>query len=297
MATIDARPTTIQQGGRVIARSHPDAAKAASRAARDPRRLGHRGLRRPHDHQWQDRGLGRPADQRAVGVLVTGQPRRRGREPPGDGRGRGADHRRSPAPSPRGTTSTCACSGPTSDASSDQVLWSAIRNSTQELQFERTGVRRRSDVRRRSSPRTRPRDAPRAQAGQPAPALPYPDMDAYRLLKVATEVFMMVKCGVAIDPDQLRPAVPGRRPGRGGPPPRHRRPVPDRPGAALAQLHRGVRLGATGQGRSRTAFTLPYLAVIRRRLGDRAWPTARPSSGGLRRASCATSSPTRACSS
>ena len=38
-------------------------------------------------------------------------------------------------------------------------------------------------------------------------ALPFPDMDAYRVLKIATECFLMMNCGVFIPPERLRALV------------------------------------------------------------------------------------------
>jgi hypothetical protein len=78
----------------------------------------------------------------------------------------------------------------------DQALWSVIRVSTQALSFERyekfiDGVfclpgpfgQSRKDVNALARSR----------------GMPFPDMDPYRLLKVATEVFMRVNCGVFFD--------------------------------------------------------------------------------------------------
>ena len=44
------------------------------------------------------------------------------------------------------------------------------------------------------------RDAFQAAHQSPRHALPFPDVESYRLLKAATEAFLMVDCGVALDP-------------------------------------------------------------------------------------------------
>ena len=88
-------------------------------------------------------------------------------------------------------------------------------------------------------------------------ALPFPNVDRYRLLKAATEVFLMIHCGVDLD-DFTR-----RRPGRGEPP---------------AQPHggagrpRGSRCATTSSrvaaGEGEFLDVLPYLGLIRLQLRD-----------------------------
>jgi hypothetical protein len=90
-----------------------------------------------------------------------------------------------------------------------QALWVAIRNSTGALEFNEYndfidlvlcapeddvmagGSDELTDARRRVRKLARRR------------ALPFADVDAYRVLKVATEVFMQMRCGVTIDEDDL----------------------------------------------------------------------------------------------
>src|SRR5215470_2028848 len=76
-------------------------------------------------------------------------------------------------------------------ATADQSLWVAIRNSTDALGFENyadfiepimCGA---------------PQGARFSQVNQRV-QLPFPDAEPYRLLRVATEVFMMANCGVVI---------------------------------------------------------------------------------------------------
>jgi len=78
---------------------------------------------------------------------------------------------------------------------SDQMLWVVIRKSADGLAFEKyinfiepimCGTPSISGV-----------TATDLQRGR---ALPFPDIEPYRLLKVATEVFMMAQCGCVVDP-------------------------------------------------------------------------------------------------
>jgi hypothetical protein len=81
--------------------------------------------------------------------------------------------------------------------SDDQAFWVAIRNSTSALSFERYRAfvdnimcgRGGLDVSSKGQLNSLDRRR----------ALPYPDVDASRLLKVATEFLMMSRCGVRID--------------------------------------------------------------------------------------------------
>src|SRR6266516_4613971 len=82
----------------------------------------------------------------------------------------------------------------------DQALWVVIRNSTNELSFNKyaefmdivmcpPGVdAREREARERVDKLSRMR------------SLPFPDVEIYRLLKVATEVFLLVNCGVFVKP-------------------------------------------------------------------------------------------------
>jgi len=90
---------------------------------------------------------------------------------------------------------------------SDEALWVVIRNSATALAFQKyvsfidpimccPGT-----LDYTCSPATKDDCAlpPLSQRR----ALPFPDMDAYRVLKVATECFLMMNCGVYVTPDQL----------------------------------------------------------------------------------------------
>jgi hypothetical protein len=262
MATIEAHPAIIQQGGRVALEAFPTTARANTRVV------------------WEIEGFGAPTatgDTTAVWDVPSGQ------QPAeylvtatfvdkSDGRPANDDasERVEVVATPLGPGGdvTVRMQRAAVDTTPDQILWVAIRNTTRELLFDEykqfIDEVMCGDV---------PEDAPPGTGRElwrvgRRRALPYPDVDAYRLLKVATEVFMMVKCGVAIDPDhpdlpfqELDLAAESRRLG-------------------IDDLSQGdverrwldfieeIRVGATGQVRSGTAFTLPYLAVIRRRLGD-----------------------------
>jgi hypothetical protein len=87
---------------------------------------------------------------------------------------------------------------------SDQTLWVAIRNSTNALGFENYSrfmdrvmcgewIDRADAQSGRRDTRHKLRKVTRRTA------LPFPNVDQYRLLKAATEVFLMIHCGVNLD--------------------------------------------------------------------------------------------------
>lgn len=90
--------------------------------------------------------------------------------------------------------------------SDDQALWLAIRNSTEALSYR--DYARFIDL-ILAAP-VGPRDGEDWLANlSPRRALPFPDVDPYRLLKVATEVFMMMRCGVILgDEHTSLPGIP-----------------------------------------------------------------------------------------
>ena len=90
-------------------------------------------------------------------------------------------------------------------------------------------------------------------------SLPFIDTDAYRFVKVATEAFVMVNCGIISE--QRRPFFARRDSGYFD-----RRDVPF-PSNGLDALFTNDYLTRVSGG-SLGALTLPYLAVIRRKLGD-----------------------------
>lgn len=84
--------------------------------------------------------------------------------------------------------------------------------------------------------------------------LPFTDADAYRVLKVATEAFVMVNCGVLSQPLAFNPEQDNAY--------LDRRDIP--PGRDLETVLRNDYLEQVDGG----VQTLPYLAVIRRKLPD-----------------------------
>lgn len=142
----------------------------------------------------------------------------------------------------------------------DQALWVAIRNSTRGLSFSRYQEFLASTL--------SARDYKTLKKLQRTRALPFPDMDQYRVLKTATEVFMMANCGVRVDADRLSRPFRGLdldeervRLGRPG--------IDDDPFKAEIrdQWENYITEGARVPGEEDEAY-LPYLSVIRLKLGD-----------------------------
>ena len=77
----------------------------------------------------------------------------------------------------------------------DQALWVVIRNSAEALSFENYAEFIEPIMGGGHPQRSQGHFAKISQAVQ----LAFPDAEPYRLLKVATEVFMMANCGVVID--------------------------------------------------------------------------------------------------
>lgn len=90
---------------------------------------------------------------------------------------------------------------PGPERTDSEALWAAIRNSTKALEFEE--YRDFIDLvlckpgDRSSGLQTLGRDE--LKKWDRYRSLPYPDVDAYRLLKTATEAFIRLRCGVLID--------------------------------------------------------------------------------------------------
>jgi hypothetical protein len=112
---------------------------------------------------------------------------------------------------------------------SDTALWVAIRYSANQLQFQNylqfvdtimcsqpgndngTGGSDRIDgiIEKYLNPNNAPSCLP--PLGQRR-FLPFPNMDAYRVLKIATECFLMLNCGVYLNPSALTALMNGRSP-------------------------------------------------------------------------------------
>jgi hypothetical protein len=144
----------------------------------------------------------------------------------------------------------------------DQALWVAIRNSTNAIGFENydrfietviCGEPDFDDEPRLSSKRVRHK----LRSVKRRTGLPFPNVDRFRLLKAATEVFLMVHCGVKdlddfsdVDLDEE-----SRRLNR----------TVDRGDLEAQMRDYLVRVAA---GEDEFLDVLPYLGLIRRQLGD-----------------------------
>lgn len=95
-------------------------------------------------------------------------------------------------------------------------------------------------------------------------ALPFIDTDAYRLIKVATEAFVMVNCGIIAAPPPQQPQRPFFDARDSGYFARRDVPFPTNGLESLFTTEYLTRFAGGALG----ALTLPYLAVIRRKLGD-----------------------------
>jgi hypothetical protein len=146
-------------------------------------------------------------------------------------------------------------------ATSDQALWVAIRNSTNAIGFESynrfievvvCGELPANVFVRFGTKRTE-RSLEKVKYGTP---LPFPNVDRYRLLKAATEVFLMINCGVDLGNFRhLDLDAESRRLNRRV-----------RPGELEAQLRDYLELVPTGDGEF--LDVLPYLGLIRLQLRD-----------------------------
>ncbi|MFC9699550.1 hypothetical protein ACFTWD_02450 [Streptomyces sp. NPDC056943] len=93
-----------------------------------------------------------------------------------------------------------------------QALWTAIRNSSESLGFGEYQdfidlvLCRSSRGLDRESRLLRAEGRAELKAVGKSSTLPYPDVDAYWLLKTATEAFMRLRCGILVDP--RRPGEP-----------------------------------------------------------------------------------------
>jgi hypothetical protein len=150
----------------------------------------------------------------------------------------------------------------------DQALWTAIRRSANALSFN--NYARFMDIVLCGAPDTvglsGVKDPPfheRRDMVKHRLRLPFPDTDAYRQLKVATEVFVMLNCGVSIENHGLNALNPieldaERR--------RHYRPALG-PGD-IENIWNQLLEHVETDGTQPPVRTLPYLAIIRRKLQD-----------------------------
>lgn len=165
----------------------------------------------------------------------------------------------------------------------DQSLWTAIRLATDQLSYNNY-----EDFLEIVMCADDPPPAKQTKTGQTDPhlkltgalrrarALPFPDVEPYRLLKVATEVFLMVHCGVVIDQGPAdSPPSPDSFPKLDD-----RRVVDEEIARYYRTLDKNEILLAWRDYREAVGhkrephepddvdYTIPYLAIIRRKLGD-----------------------------
>jgi hypothetical protein len=139
----------------------------------------------------------------------------------------------------------------------DQSLWVAIRNSTDALGFD--SYNRFLEAVICGGPDDDLRDAEhdrkKLHRVKRRSALPFPNVDRYRVLKAATEVFLMTHCGVDADFERVDLDEESRRLNRQ----LDRRELQEQMQSYLTTV-------SSGDGRS--LDVLPYLGLIRRQLGD-----------------------------
>lgn len=139
----------------------------------------------------------------------------------------------------------------------DQALWVSIRNSTNNLGFD-PYVRFIDRIWRDSDPARAGLNGvrPELRRVERRTALPYPHVERYRLLKAATEVFLMIN--VRTDPGDFRQVDLAEESAR------LNRDL--QPGDLEAQFRRYLVGTPTGNGADLNV--LPYLDLVRRALGD-----------------------------
>lgn len=145
----------------------------------------------------------------------------------------------------------------------DQALWSAIRRSTSALSFN--NYNNFMEVVMCGGDNSVLNLDPNVVNAIRNPIkhrlrLPFPDTDAYRQLKVATEVFVMLNCGVSIHDPGFQNLSQEQLDGESR---RYNRAV--LPGDIERLWNE---LADDGQAIAPDVRTLPYLAIIRRKLGD-----------------------------
>jgi hypothetical protein len=143
---------------------------------------------------------------------------------------------------------------------SDQALWVAIRKSANALGFESYArfmeVVMCGEWSERGEGLGHGRTSHQLRKVARRTALPFPDVDRYRLLKAATEVFLMVHCGVELEDFSRVDLNEESR--------RLQRTV--QPGDLEEEMREYLDRVATGDGEY--LDVLPYLALVRRQLRD-----------------------------
>ncbi len=155
------------------------------------------------------------------------------------------------------------------DPTEDQALWTAIRKSTNALSFNNYNSFM-EVVLCGGDPSLINLDTPAAinhvrNVRDPIKhrlRLPFPDTDAYRQLKVATEVFVMLNCGVSIDHPGFATMSAADLDDESR---RYYRAVG--PGDIETAWNELIQVAGTNN-LGEVVKTLPYLDIIRRKLGD-----------------------------
>ncbi|MGH4031200.1 hypothetical protein ACQB60_19950 [Actinomycetota bacterium Odt1-20B] len=269
MATIEVRPQLIQQGGRVSLFGTPrplgavEATTAPATVAAvqaDWEVVGFGPI--PSDHQDPTRAFWDvPEDQRPGSYTARVTFRTAGSQPDVGA----ADITVTVRPIAAGDSINVQLRRAGSDPTDDQALWTAIRRSTDRISFNEYADF--IDPIMCGGPLPGARD-PRKPPG--LRALPFPGVDAYRLLKVATEVFLIVRCGVLVSKDDLAGPFEGvdleeerRRYGEATDGDAFARAIQER-------WRRYISSATPGDRRpdEQDLALLPYLGVIRLKLGE-----------------------------
>jgi hypothetical protein len=155
------------------------------------------------------------------------------------------------APTPISGTVNVALSRTETAPTSDLKLWGAIKRSSEQLAFTQYDSFMEQLFCDDGRNAVRPRERARYDQLLTRRFLPFTDTDAYRVMKAATEAFVMVNCGVLPDADD------GSRDGGLGDFSTYlqRRDLPHPGRAPYLENVNGVQM-------------LPYLAIIRRKLPD-----------------------------
>ena len=157
---------------------------------------------------------------------------------------------------------------------SDQALWVVIRNSTNAISFNKYNefmdfVMCGKPLPDDGSTTLGRTDQERLHDLLDSKSLPFPDVETYRLMKIATEVFLMVNCGVFIRPQDIKTIKDLNRKLSFDPLEESLRYNSDITETAFVQQFNDyVRQKLiNGDGRP-TSRTFPYLALIREKLHD-----------------------------
>jgi hypothetical protein len=135
----------------------------------------------------------------------------------------------------------------------DQPLWHAIASSAQLLSFENYTAQ--MDAMFCDGDESVLRNVfDEAGLVFSSAASPFADMYSYKLLKVATEAFLIANCAVPLDQVRFENLEPER--------------LGLSPGSNLGSMWRRYLRPADGDGGDPSLVTLPYLALVRRKLPD-----------------------------